>query len=285
MTINKPTRAILLLTALMLFNSSMYAQKKSNFYIYLCFGQSNMEGQGVIETQDTVKNNRFHVFQALDCPNLGRKKATWYVAQAPNCQCYSKLSPVENFGKTMVENLPDSIHVGIINVAVGGCDIRLFDKDLYRYFDSTYTDEWYTSKVKSYGMNPYKHLIELAQLAQKDGVIKGILLHQGETNTGNPEWVSYVQKIYTNMLIDLSLKAEAVPLLAGEVLSTGANNCCSRMNPIINLLPKTVPTAHIISSADCEGQDIAHFNAKGYRLLGKRYAVKMLTLMGYKVAE
>jgi hypothetical protein len=259
----------------------MMAQK-SNFYIFLCFGQSNMEGQGLIEAQDTIANSRFKVFQSLDCPTLGRTKATWYTAVPPTCQCGSKLSPADYFGKTMVANLPDSITIGIINVAVGGCDIRLFDKDIYQDFDSTYKESWFTSKVANYGGNPYKHLIDLAKLAQNDGVIKGILLHQGETNTGQIEWLSYVKKVYNNMITDLSLNADSVPLLAGELVSA-ENNCCSSMNAIINQLPDTIPTAHIISSAGCPSQDKAHFNAEGYRTLGQRYALEMLSIIGYKV--
>ena len=181
----------------------------------------------------------------------------------------------------MVANLPDSIIIGIINVAVGGCDIRLFDKDIYQNYDSTYKESWFTSKVANYGGNPYKYLIDLAKLAQKDGVIKGILLHQGETNTGQTQWLSYVKKIYNDMLNDLSLKADSVPLLAGELLSTG-DNCCSSMNSIINRLPETIPTAHVISSAGCIGQDKAHFNSEGYRKIGRRYAMQMLSIMGYK---
>jgi hypothetical protein len=179
----------------------------------------------------------------------------------------------------MVQNLPDSIRIGVINVAVGGCDIRLFDQDLYQDYDSTYVQDWFLSKIKNYEGNPYKHLIDLAQIAQKDGVIKGILLHQGETNTGQREWLFYVKKIYKDMLADLSLEAKSTPLLAGEVLSVG-DNCCSTMNPIINKLPDTIPTAHVISSRDCTAMDEAHFDSEGYRELGKRYAIKMRSLMG-----
>ena len=272
--------ALLVFAGLLLLSMNLWAQK-SNFYIYLCFGQSNMEGQGTIETQDNTVNSRFRVFQALDCPNQVRIKGKWYTAVPPTCQCYSKLSPADYFGRTMVENLPDSIMIGIINVAVGGCDIRLFDKDIYQNYDSTYKESWFTSKVANYGGNPYKYLIELAKLAQKDGVIKGILLHQGETNTGQTQWLSYVKKIYDDMINDLSLKADSVPLLAGELLSTG-DNCCSGMNAIINRLPETIPTAHVISSAGCIGQDKAHFNSEGYRKIGRRYAIQLLSIMGYK---
>ncbi len=248
-----------------------------NFHIYLCFGQSNMEGQGVIEEQDRIITPRFKVLQSLDCPGLERKKQTWYAAIPPLSQCGSGLSPADYFGKTLVKKLPDSIKVGVINVAVGGCDIRLFDKDLYTAHDSTYTEDWFTDKVKAYGGNPYAHLIQLAKLAQQDGVIKGILLHQGETNTGDDQWPTYVKKIYDNLLADLSLAANSIPLLAGELVSI-PDSCCDRMNPIINTLPNVLPNAYVISSSGCTAQDNAHFDAAGYRELGTRYATQMLAL-------
>jgi hypothetical protein len=283
MKMQKIKAELLVLAGLLLLSMDLCAQK-SNFYIYLCFGQSNMEGQGPIETQDTSVNSRFRVFQALDCSNLGRTKGKWYTAVPPTCQCNSRLSPADYFGRTMVANLPDSITIGIINVAVGGCDIRLFDKDIYRDYDSTYKESWFTSKIAGYEGNPYKYLIDLAKLAQKDGVIKGILLHQGETNTGQTQWLSYVKKIYYDMITDLSLNADSIPLLAGKLVST-QGNCCSSMNSIIDQLPDSIPTAHVISSDGCPSQDNAHFNSEGYRKLGRRYAIQMLSLMGYKVVD
>ncbi len=254
-----------------------------NFYIFLCFGQSNMEGAAPIEMRDRVVDRRFQVLQSLDCPNLRRNKNTWYTAVPPLSQCWSGLSPADYFGRTMVENLPANIKVGVINVAVGGCDIRLFDKDLYQDYDDTYTESWFTDKIRAYGGNPYQHLINLAKLAQQYGVIKGILLHQGETNTGDRQWPLYVKKIYNDMLTDLGLDAESVPLLAGEVVDAEQGGCCAAMNPIIATLPDTIPTAHVISSRGCTAQDNAHFDSAGIRELGRRYAEKMLSLMGYEI--
>lgn len=268
----------LVLAGSLLLSGNLFSQDP-DFHIYLCFGQSNMEGQGTIQPQDRTVDSRFEVFQALDCS--GKTRATWRTAKPPLCQCWSGLSPADYFGRTMVANLPDSIRVGVINVAIGGCDIRLFDKDLYQDYDSTYTESWFLDKVEAYEGNPYEYLMNLAELAQQDGVIKGILLHQGETNTGDNQWPSYVKKIYNDMLTDLSLEADSVPLLAGELVSA-PGNCCSSMNTIINRLPETIPTAHVISSRDCTAKDNAHFDSEGYRKLGRRYAVSMLSLMGYE---
>ncbi len=276
------TRFLVLLTFVFLTIEGF--SQDPNFYIYLCFGQSNMEGQGAIMPQDKTVNSRFKVLQAVDCSNLNRTKDVWYTAVPPTCRCYTNLSPADYFGRTMVANLPDSITVGIINVSIGGCDIRLFDKDIYQDYDSTYTDSWFQNIIKDYQGNPYQYLINLAKRAQQDGVIKGILLHQGETNTGNDQWPSYVKKIYHDMLNDLSLNADSVPLLAGELLYVSQGGCCGSMNTIINRLPDTIPTAHVISADGCAGADYAHFNSDGYRKLGRRYAVKMLSLMGYEAS-
>ncbi|MCU4174414.1 sialate O-acetylesterase [Carboxylicivirga sp. N1Y90] len=268
---------LLVFIKLLLFSSYIIAQD-TNFHIYLCFGQSNMEGQGKIEAQDTRVDNRFQVMASMDCDNLCRKKGEWYTAVSPLSQCYAGLSPADYFGRTLVAELPDSITVGVINVAIGGCDIRLFDKDQYLDYDSKDGKAWFANKVKGYGGNPYECLIELAKQAQKNGVIKGVLLHQGETNTGDTQWPMYVKKIYDDMLKDLSLKAVDIPLLAGELVSE-PDNCCSTMNPIINTLPDVLLNAHVISSEGCPAMDRAHFNSEGYRMIGKRYAEKMLSLL------
>lgn len=273
----------LLFLASFIVSNSVYSQDP-NFHIYLCFGQSNMQGNGDVEAQDTTVDERFQVFQSLDCSNLDRCQAEWYTAIPPLCQCESGLSPADYFGRTMVAELPDSIRVGIINVAIGGCDIRLFDKDLYQDYDSTHIGSWYFNKINDYGGNPYQHLINLAEFAQQDGVIKGILLHQGETNTGQVEWLTFVKKIYYDMLNDLSLNEGDIPILAGEVLSEKPN-CCSSMNPIINRLPSVLPSAYVISSKGCKAVDTAHFDSEGYRELGRRYAQRMLSIIQHKSAS
>jgi len=275
---------VFLLVGLLILTTNIFAQDQ-DFYIYLCFGQSNMEGQGTIEAMDRTVDSNFQVMAALDCSNLGRTKGSWYTAVPPLCQCYSNLCPADYFGRTMVLNLPDSIRVGVINVSVGGCDIRLFDKDIYQDYDSTHTENWFLDKVEDYEWNPYQYLIDLAQLAELDGVIKGILLHQGETNTGQDEWPSYVKKIYNDMINDLGLNTDSIPLLAGEVLYADQGGDCASMNSIIAVLPDTLPNSYVISADGCPGMDQYHFNSEGYRILGIRYAKTMLSTMGYDTTD
>ena len=201
--------------------------QNKNFHIYLCFGQSNMEGHSKAQAQDSVGvSDRFKALATVDCPNRNRIMGEWYTAIPPLTRCYTGLSPADYFGRTMVEHLPKKIKVEIINVSVGGCKIELFDKVNYATYVST-SPGWLQNMVKEYGGNPYQRLVDMAKEAQKKGVIKGILLHQGESNTGDTLWPQKVKKVYDNLLKDLNLKPNSIPLLAGEVLSEDQNGACA----------------------------------------------------------
>jgi len=203
----------------------------------------------------------------------------------PLSRCKTGLTPADYFGRALVANLPNDIRVGIINVAVGGCKIELFDKDNCQSY-VTKAPGWMTGMINQYDGNPYGRLVELAKIAQKDGVIKGILLHQGESNPNDSLWTRKVKTVYDNLLKDLNLKAKKVPLLAGETVNADQGGICAGMNKIIATLPKMIKNSYVISSAGCpDVADNLHFSAEGYRMLGKRYAEKMLTLLGVKVKE
>ena len=86
--------------------------------------------------------------------------------------------------------------------------------------------------------------------------------------------------MYNNLLRDLGLAPDSVPLLAGELVSAEQGGKCASMNPIIAKLPTVIPNSFVISSADCEAvADGLHFSASGYRLLGSRYGEQMAQLL------
>ena len=273
--------SLLLFAAVFFIVNNSFSQNQK-FYIFLCFGQSNMEGNAKFEPQDTTVDSRFQVMEALDCPSLNREKSKWYTAVPPLCRCRTGLTPADYFGRTLIENLPKDVKVGVVNVAVGGCKIQLFDKDNYKAYADT-APVWMKPMIKEYDGDPYARLVEMARLAQKDGVIKGILLHQGESNTGDTTWPGKVKDVYNNLLKDLNLDATSVPLIAGEVVNAEQGGICASMNNIIDNLPQTISTAHVVSSKGLTvAKDHLHFDAAGYREFGKRYAAAMLPLLGYK---
>ncbi|MBQ9213925.1 MAG: sialate O-acetylesterase [Bacteroidales bacterium] len=262
---------------------SGFAQDK-NFYIYLCIGQSNMCGQAPFDSKDSIVSKRFLNMAA--CNDDDRKIGEWRSGVPPLCRRWSKLGPTDFFARTMVENLPENIKVGTIVVAVNGCASDLFHKDLYKAYIDSIKPEWQRNEVKKYDGNPLARLIECAKKAQKDGVIKGIIYHQGETDAYSEKWLIKMKEIYQNLLNELSLKAEDVPFLVGETIGSDQNGVCAHANPTIDKIHDYIPTAYPIASYGCKAsEDNVHFSKEGYQRLGKRYAIKMLQLYGYDIPD
>lgn len=273
-----------LLICLMLFLSlTIYAQNP-NFHIYLCFGQSNMEGNARIEPQDTVGvDARFKMMAAVDFPQQNRTMGKWYTAVPPLCRPGTGLTPVDYFGRTMVKHLPQNVSVGVINVAIGGCKIQAFMTDSIAEYAKN-CPSWMVGMLKAYDNNPYQRLVDMARLAQKDGVIKGILIHQGESNNGDEFWLQQVKSVYEHLCKDLNLDPTQVPLLAGETVQANGEGQCILHNGVIARLPEVIANAHVISSSGCTNAfDKLHFDAAGYREIGARYAAKMLSLQGINI--
>ncbi len=257
-----------------------------NFYIYLCIGQSNMEGAAKPEEIDYQNvSPRFLLMPSQDFAKgsgnyrgEGRKKYEWDVAVPPLCRARSGLTPADYFGRTMVEQLPENIRIGVIHIAIGGCKIE----HLFKEYDPQTVEKeagWFRNIMATYDNIPYIRLIDCALRASHQGVIKGILLHQGCSNTGDKLWPMKVKKLYDDILADLRLKPEDVPLVAGEVVSKEAGGKCASMNAIIQTLPQTIKNSAVVSSQGLTSLgDGLHFSAAGYRELGKRYAEAMLKL-------
>lgn len=272
---------LLALTAVILINTNAFADPDPNFYVFLCFGQSNMESGGQMNDQDKTVDSRFQVMADFDNARRGWQKDKWYDAVPPLAANGRGICMIDYFGRTMVENLPKGILVGVIKVSVPGCKIELFEKDTFQNYIATEAD-WMKNAVRNYGGNPYQYMIDMAKVAQKDGVIKGILLHQGESNPNDNEWPKKVKGIYDNIIKDLNLKPEEVPFLAGETVNADQNGQCAGFNKIMAKLPETLPNSYVISSAGCPTNDRMHFNPEGSRMFGKRYAEKLLSLPAYE---
>lgn len=274
-------KSTLIATALASTVSISAAAPDPNFHVYLCFGQSNMEGNALIETIDRQNiPDRFKMMAAVNFNNPKREKGKWYEAMPPLCRESTGLTPVDWFGRTMVENLPEDVKVGVVHVAIGGAGIDDLGKDFDPATLSSAAD-WYKSFMAQYDNAPYARLVECAKKAQESGVIKGILLHQGETNNGQESWCGKVKKIYDDLLSDLGLEPNSIPLLVGETARTEMGGVCGMHNGVIAKLPKTLPMAKVVSSANLEQKgDGLHFTSHAYRVLGCRYATAMLETMG-----
>ena len=302
----KVLESLLLAALLLALPSDVMAQKKAakkttkkaateqvqpadpNFYIFLCFGQSNMEGNARPEAVDLQSPGpRFLLMPAVNFPAANgrpeRKMGEWCEASAPLCRANTGLTPADWFGRTLVASLPENIKIGVIHVAIGGIDIKGFLPDSISDYVNKKAPGWMKGMLAAYDNNPYERLVTLAKKAQKDGVIKGILMHQGETNTGDPKWAGMVKQVYENLCGDLQLKPEEVNLYVGNIVQADGKGVCIGCKKQIDELPQTIHTSQVISSDNCSnGPDRLHFDAAGYRELGCRYGEAVARHLGFE---
>lgn len=275
MRIFKPFSAAAFAFAVGYFTNSAFADPDPNFHIYIAYGQSNMAGAGEILDNDRIEHPRYKMFATTPCASLGRPTVgEIYPAIPPMFHCGEGLSVADWFGRHMADSLPN-VTIGIIPVAVGGTSIKLFDPDQYQSYLSTAAN-WLVNWAKDYGPdgNAMGRILEVAEKAQKYGVIKGIIFHQGETDGGYGNWEKTVAKTYGILIEKLNLDAKKVPFLAGEMLDGGA---CDGMSDRVAKLPQYIENAHIVHSDGLSGQsDRLHFDNEGYKQMGKRYAELML---------
>lgn len=287
------TKRITTFLAAILVSLSAFAQNPDpNFFIYLCFGQSNMEAGARPAEQDLgFDNPRFSFMAAVDMPSMNRTKGNWYTAIPPICREGNNMGPVDFFGRKMIEILPEQYKVGVINVSVAGAKLELWDKDACAdYLAMEAADPsraWLVNMAKAYNMSPYERIVEVARIAQKSGVIKGMLVHQGESNPDDSLWCGRLKKIHDDLCHDLGLNPNEIPILAGELKQAEEGGVCAAFNDVVlSHLPEVMPNGYVISSLGCQSTgDQFHFNTEGMRLLGYRFADKMLELQGFKQVE
>lgn len=236
-----------------------------NFHLFLLIGQSNMAGAPAPENSDKTENPNILVLGYNNCQNLGRTYNEWDVASPPLHDCYGGVGPGDYFAKTVAAAYP-AAKIGLIPCAIPGVDIDFFRKNVV----SSRRGEFQIPPDNHWD-GAYDWVMERAQLAQQEGVIRGILFHQGESNPGQSDWPGKVKEIVTDLRADLNLGN--VPFLAGELL----HSCqCSNHNPLIAQLPGMIEEAYVISASGLAAQDQFHFNLAAQRTFGQRYAETFL---------
>ena len=268
-------RFSLKLFLLFLLTTLIASEPDPNFYIYLAFGQTIMEGGAAIEQEDLDDvTERFQMMPVLNMPTKNRVAGEWYQAFPPLAREYSGVSSLDFFGRSLVKNLPENIKVGVVNVAFGA-SIDAFDEDkVEEYLNSTAPDYIKFIAENAYGSHPYKALINTAKMAQKSGIIKGILVGKDELiDIKDTKWPEKLKLIYERILADLNLKNEEVPLFVGT-LAKNENGLSLSSKSIIANLSSLIPNSFAISAIGT--------NKEGMKLLGKKFAETYINYLGLK---
>ena len=241
-------------------NTPVDLPKKGNIHLFLLAGQSNMAGRGIIEESDKLPHPQV---LALD------KDGKWRLAVAPIHfdKTVAGVGLASSFAEAIAERYPN-VTIGLVPAACGGSAI------------STWEPGGYHSQTKSH---PWDDAIARARVAMNNGVLKGILWHQGESD-GKPG----LAEAYEGKLQDLfqrfstELNAPDVPIFLGQLGQFPAKPW--------DEYREQVNTAHIAVSTRMEkvefvpsdgltpNSDIVHFDTRSLRIFGKRYAEAYLRL-------
>jgi hypothetical protein len=230
------------------------------YHLYLLIGQSNMAGRGELGPHDIETHHR--VF-ALDRTNQWTPAADPIHFDKP----IAAVGPGLCFGKTMADR-DSSVYIGLIPCAVGGSPI------------STWRPGGYWKQTDSY---PYDDAIVRTQVAQKSGVLKGILWHQGESDSNERDADRYPDRLDALIArLRSQLNAPGVPFVAATLgdFVVSRNPWAQIVNDALLALPQRVQQTACVETAGLEhiGDDL-HFNGASARELGRRYAKAMAELL------
>jgi hypothetical protein len=224
-----------------------------NMDIYLLIGQSNMAGRAPIEAQDLDSIKGVFLF-------TGNAEKIWEKAANP-LNKYStirkklsqqKLNPGYAFAQEMIAT--SNKQIGLVVNAKGGTSINLWVPGSDFYNDAV-------SRVKE---------------AMKHGNLKGILWHQGESDTSRHK--TYMA-ILTNLILSLrkDLDIPDLPFVAGQLAIDKPHRL--KFSKMMLELPQKLPNTAIVKTEGTKTMDGTHFDAASQRLLGERYAIEIKKLL------
>ena len=234
--------------------------------LYLLIGQSNMAGRGKVAKEDRTPHPRVLKLDKTD---------EWVPAVDPLHfdKSMAGVGPGLTFGKVMAEAGP-TVKIGLIPCAAGGSPISVWQKG----------GHWHQTRSK-----PYDETLRRVAIARKRGVLKGILWHQGESDS-NPEDAP----LYAERLADLiarlrrDLHVPAVPFIVGGLSDPllARSKHAGVVDQALRRLPRRVKrTAYATAEGLGLGRDKIHFSAAAARELGRRYAKALLALRARPVAR
>lgn len=223
---------------------------KERFHVYLLLGQSNMAGRGALDAEATAENPRILALSP---------DGAWVPARDP---LHVKIGRVEpgagpgiSFAKAMLNNEPDAV-IGLVPCAVGGSPLKRWVK----------------------GGDLYAQAVARARVAEKKGVLKGVLWHQGETDSDQLPWAESYEARLAGMIQDLrtDLARPDLPFVVGqlgEFLPADKHPGVDIVRASIKAVAARVPRVGYADSAGLGHKgDNLHFDTPAARELGLRYA-------------
>lgn len=227
-------------------------KNKKKVWVFILAGQSNMAGRGWVEPEDTLAEKRLLTIDKDGQLIFAREPLHFYEPELTGLDCgYS-------FGKTLLKDVATDVSVLLIPTAVGGSSIS----------------QWLGDSVHR-NVKLFSNFLKKLEIGKQYGTIKGILWHQGESDANEKDIPFYKERL--SELIGwfrATASNSSLPILLGELGSFSRDKENWKLiNKAINDYSDVDKYTMVISTADLEHKgDSIHFDSKGQRLMGKRFA-------------
>ena len=226
--------------------------------LYLLIGQSNMAGRGVTDAASQPNSAKIWAIS---------RQNEWKIAADPLHQdkpAVVGVGPGLTFAQEILKKHPGN-PIGLIPCAVGGSGI----------------DDWQPgAKHEQTGIYAYDEMLARVKEAQKRGTIKGIIWHQGESDSSPEKKGAYAAKLadfFKHLRRDTD--TESVPVVVGTLgdFYVAKNPDAAVINQIIADYAKGNKLVYLASASGLvhKGDD-THFDTASARELGRRYAEALL---------
>jgi hypothetical protein len=234
--------------------------EKKDLWVFILAGQSNMAGRGLVESKDTIPNERILTINQSGELILAKEPLHFYEPTMTGLDCGL------SFGRHLLKHVPDSVSILLIPTAVGGSSISQWIND------STYRN-----------VTLFKNFSEKAKIGSEYGKVKGIIWLQGESDAGQKETIdAYGSQLkvlmskFRNEVGDMSL-----PIVIGELGSfSKTDSNWQAINQQIRDYAASDPNAYLISTKDLKDKgDKIHFNSAGQRKIGMRFAMEFKKIL------
>ena len=234
------------------FSPQMKSLKKENVWVFIMAGQSNMAGRGVVEPEDTIPDKRVLSINRNGEIIIAKEPLHFYEPERTGLDCGL------SFAKALITKIPDSVSVLIIPTAVGGSSIRQW------LGDSAFRN-----------VKLFSNFVSKVEIAKRNGVIKGILWHQGESDANEINIPLHKQRLHLLFSkFRIVVGNNELPILLGELGSfSGNRDNFNLINKSIHEFAAEDKNSSVILTGDLKDKgDQLHFNSEGLRTMGKRFA-------------
>lgn len=225
---------------------------KKNVWVFIMAGQSNMAGRAFVEAIDTISNPRILTINKAGELILAKEPLHFYEPGMSGLDCGI------SFAHTLLKKSPDSISILLIPAAVGGSSI----------------DQWLGDSLHR-NVKLLTNLKNKIAIAQRYGVIKALLWHQGESDAKMNKVTVYKEKLellfqkFSNYCNNKELRI----ITGGIGLFADDKFYQQKINAALELQCMFDTKCGFINTVDfTDIGDKLHFDSRSQRLMGERMA-------------